>query len=128
MATPRIPPGQLAERRDRALDLFGGLPEAEREGERHVAFRVRRRTFAWLVDDDRGDGRLAVHLRPVQGDPTALIAADPDGRFAPDHVGARGWLGLYVDVEVVDWEALEGFAVESFVRVAPQRLAAQLGR
>lgn len=123
-----VPGGRhLVERRDRACDLLGGLPGSEREGEQHLAYRVHGRTFAWLLEDHHSNGRLAVNLRPVHGDPQALIAVDPQCRFVPPYLGARGWIGVWLDVEHVDWEALEALAVESWLRVAPERLAAQLG-
>ncbi len=34
-----------------------------------------------------------------------LVEEDPSRYFVPPYVGPRGWLGVYLDVEV-DWEAV----------------------
>jgi hypothetical protein len=44
-----------------------GLSELEErtggEGGRHIAFIVRKRTFAFFTDDHHGDGRLALTVK-----------------------------------------------------------------
>jgi hypothetical protein len=50
-----------------------------------------------------------------------LIEANPDRFFRPPYVGVRGWIGIYLDVEV-DWVEV-GIMVERAHRlVAPKRL------
>jgi hypothetical protein len=64
--------------RDRLAGICTGLPEAEREiSGRHDVFRVRKRTFAYYLDDHRGNEGIAgvVFKMPA---PEGLIAASPD--------------------------------------------------
>jgi hypothetical protein len=38
----------------------------------------------------------------------------------------HGWVGLRLDLPGIDWDEAEGLAVESYVLVAPKRLAASV--
>ncbi len=89
--------------RDRITAICLGLPEVTAEGDQHVGFSVRRRRFAWLLDDHHGDGRLAVACKAAPGEGEALVAADPARLFRPAYLGPRGWVGVWLDVEAVDW-------------------------
>ena len=111
---------------ERMLATCAGLPEAdwERSG-RHVTFRVRERTFAYLLDDHQGDGILGVVAKAAPGEAEALIAGQPQRYYAPAYLGPRGWIGLRLDVEPVDWEEVAGLVSDSYLMVAPKRLAAQ---
>jgi predicted DNA-binding protein (MmcQ/YjbR family) len=113
----------------RMRKICASLPEAtcERSG-RHAVFRVRGRTFAYYLDDHRGDEGIvgAVFKLEAQEEAEALLAADPDGLYRPAYVGPKGWLGVRLDKARVDWHELAGFLEESYVRVAPKSLARRL--
>ena len=70
-------------------------------------------------------------LRASRADPTARgenadwVEASPSRFFLPAYIGARGWVGLRLDVKPVDWEQVAEFAVESYRLAAPRRLGAQ---
>jgi predicted DNA-binding protein (MmcQ/YjbR family) len=102
------------------------LPEATAEGERHIAFRVRRRTFASYLDDHHGDGRLALNCKVPPGDMQALVGLDPRRFFAPAYLAGRGWIGVRVDGREVDWEEIAHFVLVSYRLTAPKRLASLL--
>lgn len=101
------------------------LPEAteERTG-RHAAYLVRNKKFAYYLDEHHGDGRLAVTTRAAPGANTALAESNPDRYFIPSYIGPRGWVGLYLDVGRVDWDEVDELVVDSYLLVAPKRLAA----
>src|SRR5262245_17021440 len=62
------PVDDLQARRERLLRLCRGLPEATATAhDQHVGFQVRGRTFAWFVDDEHGDGRVAVLCKAPAG-------------------------------------------------------------
>ena len=44
----------------------------------------------------------------------------------PPYVGHRGWVGVWLDVEL-DWDEVEGLVDESYRMTAPKRLVALLG-
>jgi phosphoribosylglycinamide formyltransferase-1 len=113
--------------RERLTEVCLSLPEAEATAEgRHVGFTVRRKRFAWLLEDHHGDGRIALNCKAPPGENAALAAAEPDALFVPAYLGARGWVGVWLDTPHVDWERVEGLVVDSYRMTAPKRLAARL--
>jgi len=102
------------------------LPEATTEGDRHLGFSVRRRRFAWLIDDHHGDGRLAIHCKAAPGENTAVVGTDAERYFLPPYLAHRGWVGAWLDVEGIDWERVEALLVEAYRLAAPRSLAAHL--
>ncbi len=120
---------RAADARARIEAICAALPEAVTgpAGERHVACTVRGRTFAYLLEDHHGDGRLAVNLKAAAGRNAELIDADPDAFFMPPYLGARGWVGVRLDAAEVDWVLVEDLMRDSFRLVAPRRLAGEAG-
>jgi hypothetical protein len=108
----------------RLTALCLALPEAERERSgRHAGFRVRRRTFAYYLDDHHGDAMVTLVFKPPPGEQEMLLAAEP-GRFVrPAYLGARGWAALRLDLGPVDWDEVWELVVDSYRMVAPKRLA-----
>jgi hypothetical protein len=102
------------------------LPEATTEGDRHLGFLVRGRRFAWLIDDHHGDGRLAIHCKAAPGENTALVGTDTERYFLPPYLAHRGWVGVWLDVEDVDWEPVEALLIEAYRLAAPRCLAMHL--
>ena len=116
------------ERLTRLTALCLALPEAEREiSGRHATFRVRKRTFAYFLDDHHGDGIVGVTFKAPSGMSEALTRGGPDRFYPPSYLHHRGWLALRLDAGPVDWEEVEDLMTESYVLVAPKRLIAQLG-
>jgi hypothetical protein len=115
----------LQARRDRLVRLCRTLPEATATPhDQHVGFTVGGRSFAWYVDDEHGDGRVAVLCKAAQGENAALVAADPHRFYLPRYVGKRGWVGLRLDLQDVDWGEVAELVADSYRLVAPRRLAA----
>ena len=110
---------------ERLLEICSGLPEATRElSGRHAVFKVRGRTFAYYLDDHHGDGIVGVVFKTPANE--GLIAADPERFYMPAYIGHRGWAGLRLDAGAVDWTEVADFVTDSYIAVAPKRLAAQL--
>src|SRR5437763_17173979 len=104
------------------------LPEATRRDlGRHASFLVRKKTFAYYLDDHHGDGIVAVCCKVALGENADLAAADPARFYLPAYIGPRGWVGLRLDVGEVDWDEVAGLVVDSYRLVAPKRLAAGAG-
>jgi hypothetical protein len=121
-----------AEKKSRLERLSGiclALPESAWEDSgRHAAFRVRRRTFAYWLDDHRGDeGIVGVVCKARWGEAEALVAAEPERFYTPAYLGPRGWVGLRLDGAEVDWTEVTDLVTESYLLVAPKRLAALVG-
>ncbi len=112
----------------RLSEICLGLPEAtyERAG-RHAGFRVRKKTFAYFLDDHRGDeGIVGLVCKAAPGENEARVASDPDRFYMPAYLAHRGWIGFRLDTAAVDWDEAEGLVVGSYLLTAPKRLAASV--
>jgi predicted DNA-binding protein (MmcQ/YjbR family) len=106
----------------RVTKICLALPEAEREyNGRHAAFRIRKRVFAYYLDDHHGDGIVAVTCKVLPGDNAALTASDPKRFYIPSYVGPRGWVALRLDVGKIDWDEVRELLTHSYVLIAPGR-------
>jgi predicted DNA-binding protein (MmcQ/YjbR family) len=105
------------------------LPEATREvmGS-HAGFRVRKKTFAYFLNDHHGDGIVSVCAKVLPGDNTALISAQPARFYMPAYIGPKGWVALRLDRGAVDWKEVAELAETSYELVAPKSLAAKRQR
>jgi len=111
----------------RLTKIVSALPETEREThDTHAAFLVRKKRFAYFLDDHHGDGIVALNCRAAPGENTALIASDPERYYMPAYVGPRGWVALRLDVGTVDWEEVRELVTDAYLLTAPKRLAALL--
>jgi hypothetical protein len=101
------------------------LPESARQlSGHHAGFTVRKKTFAYYLDNHHGDGIIAVTGKVLPGDNEALIAAQPDRFYMPAYIGPRGWVALRLDRCTVDWDEVAELVKTSYRLVAPKRLAA----
>lgn len=53
------------------------------------------------------DARLAFWCVAGEGVQEALVGSEPERFFRPPYVGGKGWLGVYLDVDV-EWTEIEG--------------------
>jgi len=49
-----------------------------------------------------------------------LVRANPQRFFRPPYVGQRGWLGIYLDVEV-DWVEVGIMVERAYRQISPRR-------
>ena len=100
------------------------LPEATREcSNSHAGFYVRKKTFAYFLNDHHGDGIVSVACKALPGENTALAAAQPDRFYLPAYIGPKGWVALRLDIGKVDWEEVAELVAASYRQIAPKRLA-----
>ena len=101
------------------------LPEATRDyNGQHAGFHVRKRSFAYFLNDHHGDGIVGVNCKVLTGDNKVLAAAQPERFYIPAYVGSKGWVGLRLDIGEIDWEEVTELVSGSYSLVAPKRLAA----
>jgi hypothetical protein len=116
----------VALRRGRLGALCSALPEAETEpiGRRreHLAFKVRKKIFAYYVYDHHGDGRIALWCKAPPGEQASLVAESPRRHFVPPYVGPRGWVGVRLDTPTVDWRAVKQLVIVAYFLTAPDSL------
>lgn len=117
------PPATL----EKVTTICLALPGTSREMmNSHAAFRVRKKIFAYFLDNHHGDGIIGITCKVLPGDNTALIASDPHRFYMPAYVGPRGWVGLRLDVPDVDWEEVAEMLKHSYKLVAPKTLGSKL--
>jgi hypothetical protein len=84
-----------------------------------------RRAFVMYADHHHDD-RLAFWCAAPPRAQEELVAADPARFFRPPYVGGRGWLGVYLDVEALDWAEIGEIVSDAYRQVAPKKLLARL--
>jgi predicted DNA-binding protein (MmcQ/YjbR family) len=117
-----------ADRLEKLRRICLALPDAvEKEAFGDPAWRVKDKIFASQKGNYDG-GRPSVSLKAPEGAQRALVATDPRRFFVPPYVGPKGWIGVYLDGEKVDWDELTDLVEESYRLIAPKRLAAKVER
>jgi hypothetical protein len=111
---------------DRLRALCLSYPEVvERISHNEPAWFVRgKKTFVTFADHHHDD-RLAFWCPAPEGAQEVLIGAERERYFVPPYVGRRGWLGVYLDVDV-DWDAVALIVDDAYRRVAPKTMLARL--
>jgi hypothetical protein len=104
------------------------LPEAtcERSGN-HATFRVRKKAFAYFLNDHHGDGIVSLCWRAALGENAELAEANPKRFYVPAYIGHRGWGALRLDRGAVDWDEVGELVASSYCAAAPKKLAALVG-
>lgn len=114
-------------RTKKLLELIGELPEVViEEAEGHLGFSVRKKRFAWHLVDHHGDGVVSLSCKAAPGVNRELAEQFPDRFFIPAYTGNRGWVGLRLDLHVIDWKEVRGLLVESYRLIAPKSLSCKV--
>lgn len=102
------------------------LPEVtERLSHGEPTWFVRgKKTFVMFADQHHDD-RRAFWCAAGPGVQETLVAQAPESYFRPPYVGHRGWLGVYLDVEV-DWDVVADLVEDAYRVIAPKTLVASL--
>jgi len=119
---------------DMALDPLSELrsiclsfPEVtERVSHGEPAWFVRDKKLFVTYADHHHDDRVAFWYAAPEGAQETLVASDPHAYFRPPYVGPRGWLGVYLDIDDVDWAAIADLVEDAYRTVAPKTLVARL--
>jgi predicted DNA-binding protein (MmcQ/YjbR family) len=123
MAKRSLEKPQLA----RLTEIALKLPETTRKTHgSHAQFLVRKKTFAYFLDNHHGDGIVAITGKVLPGDNKALAEAQPRRFYLPAYIGSRGWVALRLDVGKVDWSEVEELLKGSYALLAPRKLAEQV--
>jgi phosphoribosylglycinamide formyltransferase-1 len=103
------------------------LPEATRQlcGS-HAQFLVRKKTFAYFLDNHHGVGIVAVTGKVPASENKALVEAQPRRFYLPAYLASKGWVALRLDVGKVNWDEVKELLMGSYILIAPKRLADQV--
>jgi len=112
---------------DALRELCRALPETtERLSHGEPTWFVRGKKTFVMYADHHHDDRLGFWCAAPAGVQEALVAAAPERFFRPPYVGHRGWLGVYLDVDDVDWEEIAEIVVDAYRQIAPESLVERL--
>ena len=113
-------------RRERLVETCESLPEISHEvvGDSHIAFRIRKKIFAYYLFDHHGDGLIAFCCKSNLSEQRRLIRDDPESFFVPAYLGSKGWIAIRLDLDTVDWETVSELARQAYQSIAPRKLAA----
>jgi phosphoribosylglycinamide formyltransferase-1 len=119
---------QSAQRRTRLVKICEAFPEVvvEPAGESHVAYRIRKRIFAYYLFDHHGVGMIAFTCKSSLSEQRRLLKDDPDSFFVPAYLGLKGWVAIRLDLAEVDWDTVSELALRSYQEIAPRKLAARV--
>lgn len=114
---------------DRLRALCTALPEVtEKVSHGEPTWFVRPgksgKVFVTLADHHHDD-RFGFWCAAPPGVQEELVAAEPERFFRPPYVGGRGWLGVYLDVDV-DWAEVAEIVTDAYLVIAPKKLAAEV--
>ena len=103
------------------------LPETTRQTfGSHAQFLVRKKTFAYFLNNHHGDGIVGVTCKVFPGENKALVEAQPRRFYLPAYVASRGWVALRLDRGKIDWDEVRDLMLGSYALVAPKRLAEKI--
>jgi YjbR len=108
----------------RLSKLCLALPEVVRANRGdHVDFRVRRKVFAYFLDNHHGDGIVSVCCKSALGENVDRASREPARFYLPAYIGVQGWFGLRLDRGAIDWREVENILELSYCLAAPKTLA-----
>jgi predicted DNA-binding protein (MmcQ/YjbR family) len=121
-AQPKSPKGEHPLLRELS-QICLSLPETvRRDLKDHADFRVRGKVFAYFLNDHHGDGIISVCCKSALGENVDRASREPARFYLPPYIGPRGWFGLRLDGETVDWSEVRNLLELSYELVAPKRL------
>ena len=111
---------------ERLRAICMSLPEVtERLSHGEPTWFIRdKKTFVNLDNHHHGAEHFAAWCAAPFGAQDALISSKPAVYYRPPYVGHRGWVGVRLDVEELDWDEVEMVVREAYRMIAPPKLAA----
>ncbi|MGZ8832065.1 MAG: MmcQ/YjbR family DNA-binding protein [Thermoanaerobaculia bacterium] len=123
MPTKKTAPSRATDLLRKVSDICLTLPEASVEhSSSYATFRVRKKVFAYFLDDHHGDGIVSVCVKTRLGENQDLAKQDPVRFYLPAYIGPRGWVGLRLDVAPIRWNEVKELVRSSYRAVAPKKL------
>ena len=112
-------------RRERLIKICTALPEVTNEvvGDGHIAFRLRKKIFAYYLFDHHGDGIIGFCCKSSLNEQRRLTRDDAETFFVPAYLGARGWVAMRLDLDEVDWDTVDDLVKRAYQAIAPRKLA-----
>ena len=118
-----LPPRRVQQILARLSEICVSLPEVERRDVNdHADYRVRGKVFAYFLNNHHGDNIVSVCCKSALGENVDRASREPERFYLPPYIGPRGWFGLRLDGEAIDWAEVQNLVELSYRLVAPKRL------
>lgn len=118
---PKTDPAVASAALERLTKICDALPESVTErSATHATYRVRKKAYAYFLDNQHADGKIAVCVKTDK----ELVAADPKRFYLPPYIGARSWVAMRLDTKRVDWKEVGELVLASYRYMAPKRRVA----
>jgi phosphoribosylglycinamide formyltransferase-1 len=115
------------QRREHLIRICKSLPEVTVEAigrdREHLVFQIAKKKLAYYQFDHHGDGMIALVCKSSLNEQRRLVQTDPETFFVPAYVGSRGWIGMRLDLDEVDWETATELLKRGYQEIAPRKLA-----
>src|SRR5580698_8856286 len=103
------------------------LPEvSRRDSGDYATFMVRKRVFAYFLNNHHGDGIVSISCKALPGDNKLLVESQPERFYLPAYIGPRGWVALRLDKGKIDWKEVAELVTGSYRLTAPKTLLKEL--
>lgn len=100
------------------------LPEAVQAARGdHADFRVRKKVFAYFLNNHHGDGKIALCCKSAMGENLDRARLQPERFYLPAYIGSKGWFGLRLDQGDIPWDEVRHLVARSYCLAAPKTLA-----
>jgi predicted DNA-binding protein (MmcQ/YjbR family) len=120
----KLQPRRVQQILEKLSDICVSLPEVERRDVNgHADYRVRGKVFAYFLNNHHGDNIVSVCCKSALGENVDRASREPARFYLPPYIGPRGWFGLRLDGEAIDWSEVRNLVELSYQLVAPKRLA-----
>lgn len=111
---------------ERLRGICLALPETnERVSHGEPTWFVRDKKVFVTYADQHHDDRVGFWCAAAPGEQESQLASAPLRFFRPPYVGGRGWLGVWLDVEV-DWSEIDEIVRDAYRQIASKRLVLEL--
>jgi len=115
------------QRRKHLIRICVSLPEVAFEpvghDREHLVFQIGKKKLAYYQFDHHGDGMISLVCKSNLNEQRRLVQSDPETFFGPAYVGSRGWIGMRLDLDEVDWETATELLKRGYQEIAPRKLA-----
>jgi predicted DNA-binding protein (MmcQ/YjbR family) len=121
---PRFTKSAANRIQNQVVKTVRALPEAEAtivSGD-HIRLEVRGKRFGWFLVNHHGDGRIALNVKAAPGLNKSLTQRYPDRYHLPKYTNHHGWIGLWLDGPIVDWEEVSSLIAAAYRLAAPKSL------
>lgn len=119
---------QTEERKARIVEIFTAFPEAavEEWGSPHLAFKVRKKAFAYYQNNHHGDNMISLVCKAAPGELDFLLGLGENRFFKPSYLGIHGWIGVRLDLDEIEWDEIKDYAEKAYRLSAPKKLATSI--